>query len=252
MQIVRTLWGTDISQSTDLTNNKSFESNQFDDEQVLVWGDDNKEILDNLGYPNTLMSSDAEISSYSSQEKKYFHKLEAIKKCDELYSEYILIDWDVYSNKTIDSTFITKLRNKATVQVPLYAYPSNYKTILDSHFAATASILTHFNEFDSRLSNYSWDLSGSYILPQFAFYYSRGANLGSSLLSSSLAYDLKSNVEEFALYHHLNCSLDSYIEDHEPEVALGRPANSNQDFNQAKIALEGYITGSKDIYFTHY
>ena len=252
MQIVRALWGTDISESIDITLYKSFESNQYDDEIVLCWGQENSDLLTELGYPNVMISSSGVDPLYSTQEKQFYHKLEAIKKCDEWYDEYVLIDWDVYSSKTVDSTFGTKLQAGATVQAPLYAYPSNYKSILDGYYATTSSLLTHFSEFDNRIVSYSWDYSGSYVIPQFAFYYSRGANLGATMLSRSLAADLKSNVEEFALFKEMDCTLDYYIANHEPEVALGRPVNLNPDFQNAATALDNYITMSKDIYFSHY
>ena len=70
------------------------------------------------------------------------------------------------------------------------------------------------------------------------------------MLSSSLAAGMKANVDEFALYKELNCSLDYYIANHEPEVAINRPVNENTDFNNAQVSLNNYITGSKDIYFT--
>jgi len=250
MQIVRTLWGTDISESMDKTAFKSFESNQYDDEIVLCWGQDNKDLLDDLGYPNYMISSSGVDPNYADHDKMFYHKLEAIKLCDEWYDEYVLIDWDIHSSKTVDSTFGTKLQAGPTVQAPLYAYPSNYKALLDLYYSATSSIVSHFNEFDNRIASYSWDYSGSYVLPQFAFYYSRGANLGATMLSRSLASNLKSNVEEFALFAELSCSLDYYIANHEPEVALGHVFNPNPDFNNARIALETYITKSKDIYFS--
>ena len=83
MQIVRALWGTDISQSIEMTAGKSFESNQFNDEVVLVWGDDNKVMLDDLGYPTILISSSAVDSNYSTHDTmsvSYTHLTLATKR----------------------------------------------------------------------------------------------------------------------------------------------------------------------------
>ena len=247
LKVIRTAWGSSEYIRKE-TINRSFLPNEI----VYVWGSENDRYLRGLGYDTILVSRDICDPRYGSMKMKYYHKLEAIILADSDFDEYILVDWDTYTDMDLDSDFYSLLRSKSEVQCPLYCLPKYFfeeisKSQLSDDFK---DFFKHQNEL---LPEFSWNLLDSYVFPNFCFFYSRGANIGKILMGIAKRESLYSNVEEFSLFKWANCTLDEYIEKHEPLVARGQIKDSLKIVQESLDYLNFLIDSKidKKIYIKH-
>lgn len=247
VKIIRTVWGP-LDYIKMETKNKSFLPNEI----IYVWGGDNEKYLKNLGYNTILVSKNNINPLYKDMKTKYYHKLEAIILADETFKEYILVDWDTYLDKKLDNIFFKILRSKSNIQCPLYSLPNNFFNII-SNSPLTPEFTDFFTYQNKLIPNFSWNLKDSRVIPNFCFFYSRGAKIGKKLMDIAKNENLYSNVEEFALYKWANCTLEEYIKKHEPLVAQGQLKDNLIEVQESLDLLNSFIDNrlDKNIYIQH-
>lgn len=247
MKIIRTIWGN-LEYIKQETSCKAF----FPNEVVYVWGLDNEKYLKSLGYDTILVSKLESNPLYNSMKSKYYHKLETIILADEDFGEYLLLDWDTHLGQDVDEHFFNLLRSKSDVQCPLYSLPKNFYSII-SEFNLSEDFNNFFQYQSKLIPNYSWGFNNSRVIPNFCFFYSNNAKIGLKLMEIVKTENLYSNVEEFALFKWASCTLDEYIERHEPIVARGQLIDSLPQVQLSLDEINTYIENkvSKQDYIKH-
>ena len=210
---------------------------------VYVWGSDNNDLLQELGYETRLVSESSINPNYSTLSKKYYHKLEAISLADSELGEYLLIDWDTYLKKPLGPEFFNLLESRAEVQCPVYALPNTFFEEISGH-QMDLEHLEFFSNQHQLIKNFSWNFKESRVIPNFSFFYSRNAKIGNKLMEIAVSQNLLSNVEEFALHRLLDCSLDDYLDNNEPLVATGQTNDPMASVQAALTELNKFV-GSK-------
>ena len=259
--IIRALWG-----NQDRTLKEIFPTPLFKNEIVIVWGSDNKNYLESLGYQVKLLSGYQTNSQYDSIHNHYMHKLEAIKIAGLLYNEYIFLDWDCFPLKPFDAAFYNHLLQGNEVQIPLYAYPDKeglgIMDMIDEHtpwdpLDLTDNLKEYIKSHEFQLRKYSWKHDEMLVSPNFGFVYSRRSSLGKELIDIANNNDIKNCIEEHSFYTWVNCTLNEYINKYEPKTLQGTSddvriynKNAKQD---AVIKINKYINSKieKDIYLKH-
>ena len=234
-RIIKTIWG-----NIDYVKQEVEGKFKFPNEIVYVWGSDNQQYLKDLGYETILVSSENMNPLYNTLSKMYYHKLEAIIEADSTFENYILIDWDTYTEKKLDQEFIKLLNNKSEIQCPLYSLPISFydeisKVDMDNNY------FDFFTNQNILIPKYSWNLNDSRVIPNFSFFYSRNAKIGKKLMQISKEENILSNIEEFSLYKLVDCSLEKYIENHEPVVAIGQTHDSLNIVQKSLDELNSFI-----------
>lgn len=253
--IIRAFWG-----SQDTLWNEVPQAPIFSEELVIVWGVENEEKFKALGYKTYLSCKTETDPIYSTIWDHFVHKLLALKIAEELYREYLFLDWDVKIIKELDFNFWNKIRSGKSVQCPIYAYPSDYNLKVFEMFDSSEK------EWDSNLKiwiekqyetllNYSWKSDDLLVVPNFCFFYSRDAEVMDNLIHIYKKLEIKTCIEEFCMFVWANSSLDDYILKYEPLVIDGRPDEySHFDMNlDSSKSINNYVRKfkSKDIYLKH-
>lgn len=262
--IVRALWG-----NTQRTLNEIFPFPIFKKEIVYVWGIENQKFLQERGFNTVLVEENPTSLNYSTIHTQYYHKLEAIKKANCDYKEFIFLDWDCYLLKPLDDYFYQTLREGNDVQVPTYAYTdTKYAGIpklimFQGNERYKNSISEDLRQYmlnqEIQLRKYSWKQDELLISPNFCFFYTRRPNIGQELLQIAEENQIENCVEEHAMYLWANCSLDDFIKKYEPKVLQGtadetRTLLYTYDYwNDPIIKINNYISNliDKTIYFKH-
>jgi len=116
---IRALWG-DVS---NLRNGKiAKEITSLKDKDwftVYVFGKENKDWLDEIGYRTVLV--DEKPSLWSLSENMYRHKLEVFARATEDFDEYAFLDWDCVPVGDISNAWID-LNKKDSFQANLFQY----------------------------------------------------------------------------------------------------------------------------------
>lgn len=247
MKIIRVIWG-DITHTIKEVSNKF----KFGNEIVYVWGIENEKYLIDLGYETRLISNEPYDKRYSTQLTKYMHKLLAIEYADNEYQEYILVDWDSRLVLDLNDEFYKLLRSRGNVQCPLYALPNNFLNVISKN-ELSKEMQEYFIEQDDFIKKYSWKFNNLNVLPNFSFFYSNGAKIGKELIDIAINNNLKTNVEEFALYIWANCNLHKWIGEYEPLVCIGQSNDSLKEVSIALRIINNYICSfvNKKIYINH-
>ena len=247
LKIIKTAWG-----SLDYVKSEVLGKAKFSNESIYVWGSDNQRFLQDLGYETKLVSESPINPEYSTLSKKYYHKLEAISLADSDFGEYLLVDWDSYPTRSLDSEFIKLLESRAEVQCPVYALPNDFFKEI-SKFQMSNDQLEFFSNQNELIKDFSWKFGESRVIPNFSFFYSRNAKIGNSLMNIAVEQNLLSNVEEFALHNLIACSLTDYIESNEPLVAIGQASDSLPSVNQSLSDLNSFVNSkvNKITYISH-
>lgn len=252
IQIVRALWGNNFVIHKEVPKTPIFEN-----EIVLVWGAKNADFLLRLGY-NILQMDDINITIYNSHLKHFGHKLEAIKKAEHIFDEYLFLDWDVDVVKELDDEFYELIRSRNNVQCPIYAYSNTYKADIYEYYKKTNTLTDNTKDFLKNhmdgLSKYNWNYNDLYVIPNFCFFYSNKSNVASELHKLMVDNDLITCIEEFAMWIYSDCSLDEYIEKYEPIVIRGKERDVNlPNMDTAFKTINNYVDTKleKKIYLYH-
>jgi hypothetical protein len=249
MKIVRILWG-----NYDKILKEIPESPVFNDEIVLVWGIDNNRMLLNRGYKTILLSEEISDPEFDGVLNQFGHKILALSRVEEIYNEYLFLDWDVVKVKEIDNSFYEKIRSAGKISCPLYSYPNDYAKLVYSVLKEKNELKDHKDYIINQhlgINLYSWKLDKDLILPCFCFFYSSINDNCKKLLEIARKKKLNTNIEEFAMFIYSDCSLDDYIRKHEPLVIRGKENNDSVKWMDDSIKrTNAYIDNKikKDIY----
>jgi len=254
IKIIRALWGDSLYILNEIPKTPIFE-NEF----VFVWGKANYDFVKKLGYEALLISeTKTQGETYDSYLKHFGHKLQALKFADEIFGEYLFLDWDVTLVKKIDDAFYNTIRSKGKLQCPLYGYNQNYQSDTIQYHKSNNTLTDNLVEFIKvhmcQLDMYHWKYEDVKVLPCFCFLYSDNTNIGSDLLNIMNENGMLACIEEFAMQMYSNCSLDEYIEKYEPIVIRGKERDKNlESMTEAIHKINNYINTKvdKNIYLAH-
>lgn len=253
MQIVRVFWG-DLKPFLHEIPNQPL----FNKEIVMVFGTENEQYFKSLGYNTYLINPSSYDLKYNTILTHYGHKLEALKKAEELYDEYLFLDWDIDIIKPIDNTFYELIKNKGNIQCPLYAY--QFRFLEDSipyHLnkgTLTDNLKIFFENHVSEMRKYHWKFKEYLVIPCFCFLYSNNNKVATELLKIMNNNNLIACIEEFAMFLYTNCPLDQYISQHEPVVIRGKEKDKHlENTTRAIQSINKYIDSKleKNIYLIH-
>lgn len=261
-KIVRILWGDQERVLNEIPKKPVWEN-----EVVLVWGTKNYKTLRSYGYDCILVSPNVLDSQQFSDTRHFGHKLLAFEIADDLYDEYLHMDWDVKIVKPIDNNFWNLVSSKQ-IQCATYAYPRNYYEAACKQIDTQKWWPAEYNDAtkkwvqlqDQMLKQYHWNINDTFTIPNLCFYYSYKGKLGRKLMNIFRENEhLATCLDEFSLFIHINktnTSFDDYLTRYEPLVIRGREDTLKHfeipdDTSIAK--LNAYIESKikKDIYLTH-
>lgn len=226
IQIIRALWG-----NSERSINEIFINPIFKNETVIVWGNDNKNLLESMGYNVILMLEYPTDPNYSTIHTHFMHKLLAIEEAEKHYDEFLFLDWDCYLVRPLDDEFYKSLREGNDIQIPLYAYHDECgigiaKMMMhasNDRYQNTVSkdLLEYIKSHEIQLRKYSWTYDNMLVTPNFSFFYSRKPNIGKELVNIALKNNILNCIEEHAFFLYANCSIDEYIHKFEPTLTFG-------------------------------
>jgi len=274
MKIVRAYWGNDKRRLNEIPKKPL-----FDDETVFVWGQENVDYFHKLGYStNHIFRLDnTELKKYTSKEalnnyiqsnknnytdpryshhlKHYAHKLEVLKRADQMFDEYLFLDWDISLAKPLDNNFYNLIRSKGNFQCPLYCYQNTWaKDVINTIPNLSSDSIEFILIQSEQLNKFHWEKENKKVLPCACFIYSNKANKGQELLDIFNKYNLTCCIEEYAIHIMANCSLEEYIQKYEPLVLNGKEYDRYLDKMSDSIKeLNKYVSTklNKNIYLYH-
>lgn len=260
IKIIRCLWGKKDHQffEKNLTSyhdecvlaKENDDKYGIDNQIVIVWDKENKDLMENLGYQYHYMGE----SNSFSLNLNFLHKILALEKAMEMYDEILFLDWDCFAQKPLDDNFVDLLRSKGEIQIPLYFYPGE---ILDQFRKIDPEVddnMHYFNMFFySMIRNCKWKFMDGLVIPNAGFIYCRNKSFFKDLLRIQKENGIISNIEEICALLYFKDSIrntNEYIQKIEPEVCLGK---DDLEMRGKQIYLNEYTTSilNKDIYFIH-
>jgi hypothetical protein len=260
MKIIRALWGSQSSTRLEIP-----ETPIFDNEIVYVWGEENRQFLEKRGYETIAVSEEETEISYSNIFDHFAHKLDVFVLAEKHHGEFLFLDWDVKKVKELDEKFWKLLRSKP-LQCPIYGYPGDYSKKINQHFsensetswvkALDANIPDWLQKQEEMLEKYHWKLEDLQVVPNAAFFYSNYTGIMKDLRDIYHREGIKTCIEEFVMHFWANCTLERYIEEHEPYVIRGRE-NDCYHFGYRKEEvmqkINSYVDSKikKEIYLVH-
>jgi hypothetical protein len=262
--IIRALWGNNPR-----TLKEIFPFPIFKKEIVYVWGRENHDFLKERGFTTVLMGDDFSSPKYSTIHTQYYHKLEAIQKANNDYTEFIFLDWDCYLLRPLDNFFYQTLKEGNDTQVAIYAYnDAKYlgipKLIMAQHKhlpkpTISEDLRIYMLEQEKQLRKYNWKQDNLLISPNFGFFYTRRPNIGNELMQIAQDNQIENCIEEHAMYLWANCSLDEFIKKYEPKILQGTSDEARTSLyaydyeNDPVIKINKYISSmvNKVIYLKH-
>lgn len=276
IHIVRALWGSSKKVLDEIPKIPLFKN-----ETVFVWGLENKEYLKSLGYIPVLVKDNvAKITNlrelhpddakgvleehlhtytgdhrYSTPKLHFAHKLEALRLADNMFGEYLFLDWDIDIIKPLDSLFFDHIKRRGSFQVPLYAYHEDWLREAEQKENLDKDTQEFVRTHNQLLNKYSWKLNNLRICPNACFIYSNNQKIGTKLLDIFNDYNLEICIEEFATYLFTNCSLEEYIDRYLPIVLNGRETEPlSEGMNQAIKDVNKFTDTlvKKQLYLHHY
>jgi hypothetical protein len=254
--IIRVFWG-----SQEFIWNEVPLNPLFDEELVIVWGVENEDRFKSMGYKTYLMARTESELEFSTIWDHFAHKLMALKVAEDLYEEYLFLDWDIQIVKPLDFHFWNLIKNGKAVQCPLYAYPLNYEKSIINLIDSTPeknwdlNLKSWLRKQIQTLNLYHWSLDNLLVVPNFCFFYSRRSEIMNNLLHIYKKLEIKTCIEEFSFLVWANCNMDEYILKYEPSVIDGRPDEYSHFDIQSNVSkqINQYTRKfiNKDIYLKH-
>lgn len=222
--IIRVFWGSQESLWNEIPLTPL-----FDEELVIVWGIENESRFKSMGYKTYLIAKTETQPEFSTIWDHFAHKLLALKTAEDLYEEYLFLDWDIQIVKELDFNFWNQIKNGKAIQCPVYAYPANYGDSVFNLIESTPeknwdpNLKSWIHKQIQVLNQYNWPVDNLLVVPNFCFFYSRRAEVMNNLIHIYKKLEIKTCIEEFALFIWANSSLDEFILKYEPSVIDGRP-----------------------------
>ena len=261
MKIIRAFWGNQESLWDEVPPKPL-----FDNEVVYVYGTENHERFVSMGYEAVLVHYDSTELAYSTVYKHFVHKLDCLKRAEYAYLEYLFLDWDVKAVKPLDDNFWNLIRTRASLQCPLYAYPSDYENKVLTKIKQNPeeqwvkdldpNIFPWLTVQNEMLMTNSWEWEDIRVVPNFCFFYSSYTKTASRLFEIYETDGILTCIEEFCMYKYASCSIDEYLEKYEPLVIRGREDDCfhfDLTKDNAIERINNYIATkiNKDIYLIH-
>ena len=232
IKIIRTWWGDHQDKWVDIPKIPL-----YDNEVVYVWGEKNKEKLEERGYACIAMGD----NNFSGS-NVYGKKLQALDIALKHWGEVLMLDWDCFISKPLDLTF-RQLLNSKPIQVPLYAHykepmfallsaiPDNHPILQTDE--TYSRIINELSTLENQIPYYHWKWNDALVIPNFGCVYSRDKNFGADLIKIAQENNIKGLVEEFAMWKYANCSMEEYIKQFQPNYVLGVADSKliQQEFN---------------------
>lgn len=255
MKFIRILWGDFDRYKSQIIEAKNDNLNEI----VFVWGTENKNKLEDLGYDCHLISENnydfsiADNHTFTNH-KSLTHKIVGIRKSLEIYDEVIFVDWDCRKEKEIDEYFYELIRKKdSKIQVPLYTYP-----IVAFEMMLNDVKDPIVNNFISKLREYvdkfSFRYGNNYIIPNTGFFYCSDIDIIDKLLKLIDDNDLQTVPDELSVFlYGKELGMDGYIEKIDPLVVGGKIHNYKW-WNTIEDSFDAYkeSINQKCKYFKHY
>ena len=243
IKIIRTWWGFYEDKWADVPKVPL-----YDNEVVYVWGEKNKEKLEERGYACIAMG-DNDFSGSN----VYGKKLQALDIALKHWGEVLMLDWDCFILKPLDDEFVKLLRSKP-IQVPLYAHykepmyalleaiPDNHPILQtdESYF----HLIDNLSTLESQIQHYHWKWDEALVIPNFGCVYSRDKNFGADLIKIAKENNIKGLVEEFAMWKYANCNMKEYIKRFHPDYVLG--------VSDDKVKSRDYTIQEIQLFFNNY
>ena len=252
IKVVRALWGKWQAFQYEIPKSPLF------DELVMVWGEDNFNFLTGLGYKCTLADIDPnfkEQDSVEAQTHSLHLKLEALEISMRKYDKVLFLDWDTNPIKELDDTFWSTFEG-VDFQAPLYSYPLNVGDEI-KYLNYNQPSINWANTHTEYSGKYSWTWNDLCVMPMAGFVYLSNPNQAKELVNHYKEKEIRGLIDEFSLFCLADCSMEEYIQRHEPTTLLGR--ESELVFKLGRIDRNIYLplnqhigkTIKKDIYFIH-
>jgi hypothetical protein len=237
IKVIRALWGNFDFYKNEIPLSPTY------NETVYVWGTENLNKLNQLGYNTIFMGEDVHKPRHT------FHlKLECLIKGQDDFDEIIFMDWDVKQIKELDDVFYKQLREKE-FSMPTYSYPIEFLN-LKLEYEWAKCIIDDFKK-------YGWRYNEYIVIPNAGFIYSNKSKIPYELNRISKEKNISTLTEEFSMWNFANCSLIDYIAKYEPKCIYGRPTDTLFELenikNKSEIELHTLINSliDKNIYFIH-
>lgn len=259
VKVVRALWGANKELWKEIPFSPEW------NETVYVWGEENEKRLSEMGYDTRLVNSGITKFEYSTIYDHFAHKLDTFILAEEEWGEFLFLDWDVKITKEIDDRFWELVRKKP-LQCPVYGYPREYERKIWEHVAANPH-KKWVQELDPntrdwvsvqnmQLEKYNWNWEDLQLVPNVCFFYSSYTGIPKKLLKIYETKSVKTCIEEFAVWIWANCSLEEFIEEHEPYVIRGREddlCHFDLEEDETMKRINAYINTliEKEIYLKH-
>jgi hypothetical protein len=252
--IIRGLWGNTKHHRREILLKPI-----FTDEIVYVWGLDNRNYLEGLGYKTHLMSEDFIDPRYSSS-LLFLHKIEIIIEACKLNKPFIFLDWDCYIVRPLDEFFYDSLNKGNEIQMPSYCLPISTELYSEEVEDGTPFINLPGSFLNASIQRHSWHINEWMISPNFCFFYTRNMSIGEDfkqLIQSD--HNLEGISDEHLFFLWVNCTFDEYVQKYEPNVVYGVPSEKSEilpefDLETDLISMFNRQLASmktKRIYFKH-
>jgi len=251
IKIIRAYWGSNPATIKELPPFPVYPKQEI----VYVWGEDNESMFKELGYETRLVSEDL-YPYFNTDNTQYGNKLIALKLALEEFKEVIMLDWDCYILRPLDTQFYEYLKSRP-VQCPLYSQHSKVISALLEAFPNPSNKLSQFFlKMEEGFSKYSWELGDGLISPNFSMIYTRDITLGQVLLDIAIENKLEGCIEEHAFYIYSSCTLEEYLEKYQPYFIQGVSQDrTNHDLMISKVQshLNNHIDSKlpMDLYVKH-
>ena len=219
-------------------------------ELVYVWGEENLDAIQALGFETRYMGE----FNYDYVDDSHlfmYPKLWAIRDAVKNFGEVVFLDWDCYMVTPPDDTFWSLLRQRYDIQMPLYTYPQNYVQQVRSWWTNIPAKEDQYIEKQfATLQKFHYPWNGSLVTPNAGFIYCRHPEPIEAILDIlTFTPEINIAIEEmaFTVFSKRVCkTVEEYITHFEPLVAS---AKLNDHFNQ--FALNSLLMPEKTLFFQH-
>lgn len=264
MKVVRLFWGDlGVFNSKFKTQIDRASQSPIENQIVYVWGKENENFFIDRGFDTKLVSDTPYTEGFGEGHHMFnytslLHKLMGVDIAVKEFGEILFLDWDCYLLKPFDDKFISLIRERGPLQVPLYIYP--YEGIQDllNRDLYEEFVVNFATVLKDNLEVYSYKEELGYVLPNTGFMYCRDSNISSDLLKYGIEYNLKAVPDEFAVMAYAmkhNLNLKDYIQTIEPLVINGKlQEDEDAPYWVKSQKFLNNLTSSfleKEIYFNH-
>ena len=250
MRFIRAYWGNlKAFNERHLNEIRNIKKTSNLNEYVYVWGIDNYNYINSLGFDCEYMG-DFDYNYLENSDIYMLPKLWSVKYGIIKFNEVVFLDWDCIQKMEIDDNFYNLLRSRDDIQMPLYIYPIKYKEIVFNEWKEIPiSEKKYIDKQYECLSKFNYKWEDSFVTPNAGFIYCNSlVSIDKLLHIIEDNNDINIAIEEmgFLEYSKEYCnSITEYVLKFEPLVAS---AKEDSHFNQSNL---NKLLPKKTIYFQH-